>query len=844
MRLKLATSVGMPRVVWASAMAVALAAHPATCSNLTTCKDLAPSTCALLVADMAPFITQSLLTLSTSTSSNGALSMDSLVQDAQAYSQAATQTLVDHVDTIRGYDQNWFRTSLHLMATWGCASTLTEADKERCVAPNDPYAAMDATGTSCVRVSGPGNCSSLGLCERKATCYWPPPTDNREPYFSAAVVDAATEWVHTGYMESLVPYVIPGVFMSMVVLVATTGFITCRCGLGRCYGSKPFKHGYSKCGKLVPALVFVFFSLVVAVLTAIAWTQHKTMSDGVVGAFQALDMTFANLNILSTNTLAPLRAVQQELNSTIDRIRQDVSDTEWVHEDFSALQRVTSTLTTTMKTTMGPYPIGCTPGTSAVCIACPPSMCADFPAALTQWIASLDTVHEAVDRSTKTMQNSVASAQASLGGAMNAASALLTMVQTRATASQTSLQSAWDIFKRIAEYRVEVILALFVLGLVGALLGCIALCAGYYSNSARLIKLMHLSWGLSALVSFVGFLVSATMLVLAILGNDACHYVVEVQHDVESLWPGQLAKTLDSCYAGESPLDALDLASSLAFSCSLPSDLTAATTGPSTLVALDPLVDQMSSFTLSTFGVSAAIADQYIAQAAATTPGLTRANIQTPWVLYSMPDAGQACAVSPTTAATCFMASYCNPTTTCLVDFTRAHDYKVAVDQIELELQQVQGDFAGAAPVVHSPSWPGSLPPIRDMALQYTAALVALGNGPLRALQNGAVGNMLLHVDQVKCSMQCSWLAKSTNLLYTSVCSNLVGSTLTVSLCIFLMCFSLLPMIVMAIVLEKRLRGKTKVKGARQRPPVATDVEASTAKKANRVPATSPALQV
>ncbi|RHY30482.1 hypothetical protein DYB32_004290 [Aphanomyces invadans] len=406
--------------------------------------------------------------------------------------------------------------------------------------PDDPYAAMDATGTSCVRVSGPGNCSSLGLCERKATCYWPPPTDNREPYFSAAVVDAATEWVHTGY---------------------------------------------SKCGKLVPALVFVFFSLV---------------------------------------------------------------------------------------------PRG--------------------------------------------------SAQASLGGAMNAASALLTMVQTRATASQTSLQSAWDIFKRIAQYRVEAILALFVLGLVGALLG---------------------SYRMS--------------------GVSGC-------------------------------------------------------------------------FTLSTFGVSAAIADQYIAQAAATTPGLTRANIQTPWVLYSMPDAGQACAVSPTTAATCFMASYCNPTTTCLVDFTRAHDYKVAVDQIELELQQVQvkspfldfpswycasktysmalsnacrwrqGDFAGAAPVVHSPSWPGSLPPIRDMALQYTAALVALGNGPLRALQNGAVGNMLLHVDQVKCSMQCSWLAKSTNLLYTSVCSNLVGSTLTVSLCIFLMCFSLLPMIVMAIVLEKRLRGKTKVK--------------------------------
>ncbi|RHY12666.1 hypothetical protein DYB25_004108 [Aphanomyces astaci] len=114
----------------------------------------------------------------------------------------------------------------------------------------DPYAAMDTTGKACVQVTGPGNCSALGLCERKSTCYWPPPVDNREPYFSQAELDAATQW----------------------------------------------------CGKVVPALIFMFFSLVIAGLTAVAWTQNQIMSDGVQGAFQAMDLTFANLNILSSTS--------------------------------------------------------------------------------------------------------------------------------------------------------------------------------------------------------------------------------------------------------------------------------------------------------------------------------------------------------------------------------------------------------------------------------------------------------------------------------------------------------------------------------------------------------------
>ncbi|KAF0744861.1 hypothetical protein AaE_008458 [Aphanomyces astaci] len=137
------------------------------------------------------------------------------------------------------------------------------------------------------------------------------------------------------------------------------------------------------------------------------------------------------------------------------------------------------------------------------------------------------------------------------------------------------------------------------------------------------------------------------------------------------------------------------------------------------------------------------------------------------------------------------------------------------------------------------------------MANTYTSALVGLGSGSLRSLQNGAVGNLLLHIDQMKCAMQCSWLAQTTSLLYTSVCANLVGSTLTVSLCLFVMSVCLLPMIVMAVVLEKRLRGKTKIYLGAKAPMASaagSDSEAiDAAKKSNGPslpPATCPSKQV
>ncbi|KAH9145114.1 hypothetical protein AeRB84_010976 [Aphanomyces euteiches] len=768
---------------------LAVAAGSVLATNLSSTTLCSPSTskCVLLNSDSLSFVNQSQLSLDDSSAQTG------VVGQAISYSKAATASLVAQVDSVRGYTQDWFHVSLKMMAIWACTSTLSAQDKQRCAPLGDPLAVMN--GSQCLAVAGVGNCSSLGLCERQPNCYWPPPVDDRQPYFTGDMAAAATTWTNSGYVGTFVPYMIPGLFLALVTFVSTITFVILRCGFDGCYGSAPFKYGYSKCNKVAPAIIFVASSLVVVVVTAIAFTQNQTMSEGIVGAFQAMDITFANLNVMTQNVDGPLASIKQNLNTSVESIRQDLGTTTWVSSNFTMLSQVTTQWTASLQA-LGPFPSG--------------SLCRTLPQSLNQWLAQLVTIRQSVDSSISTMRSSVASAEASISNSLQSASLLVDYVQLKAASSQTSLHSAWTTFKKIAKYRIEVILAIFILGLAVAFFGLIALCAGYRSNSSRWIKVMHVSWGLGAWVAFVGFIISSAMLVIAILGNDGCHYVLEIQKNVELIWPGQLAKVLDSCYAGQNPLNALDLSNDLSFSCSLPASLSNASQGTTALSSFQSFVAQMNGFSTASFGLSDSSTASLIAQAARSTPGLNATNIRTPWTIYGQSSAGSSC-TNATTAPTCFMNGKCT-TSACYADYVKAYSTVLATDQIVVKLRELKSDLAAASPIVHSSSWPSSLTSIQDVATQYTTALNSLSKGPIQRLQNGPMGSLLLDIDRVKCSMDCSWLVGATDLLYTSICTNLVGSTLSISLCVFLLCFFLLPMIVTAILLEKRLRGVPKAK--------------------------------
>ncbi|KAF0720213.1 Aste57867_482 [Aphanomyces stellatus] len=811
----------------------------AAAARATTCEsDPSSSQCAMMNAGATPFLTKSALSLAP-----GPGSQNSYVSQAESMSKTVSAAMAYQLDWLRGYNSPWFRNSLEMLVTWGCVSSLNATDKQRCVPRGNPLAVLDpATNTTCLAVAGPGNCSSLGLCERRANCYWPPPADNRAPYYSSDRSAAATAWANTGYVETFVPYVIPGVFFAWLVLVSTIIFVILRYCAGKCYGSAPNRYGYTKCGKCAPAMVFCLFSLGIAIMTAVAFTQSQTLSDGIVGAFQAMDIAFANLNVMASNANSPLSTVANVLNTTVATINStsssngnalSLANTAWIAANLTTLTDLTTALAASMGSMA--FPQGC--GDSVPCFTGSTAFRVTFPQSLMQWLHQVQTAGRATSRAATSLAQDIVAAQMVVASAVASASSLLQFVQTKATTSQLSLHDAWSTFQSVAKYQVEVVLAIFLLGLAVAFfgqhvprnfsarrvaqsldVGIIALCAGCCSHTTRLIKVMHVSWVLGAFVSFVGFLISASMLVLAVLGNDACHYVQEIQHDAQSLWPGQLASLVDSCYANQSPLDALGLGSSLAFSCSLPGDLVAATS--TTVSSLQPLVNQMQAFNTSDFGLSDTTIAQALNQASAIiSHTLTRTNIYTPWILYGDSSAGPCSSQSGSSHIVLCYMSYKQCQGTCLNVFSTAYYMTLAADQLQLALVQLQSDFdALPHPVVHSSSWTPTITSINDYATQYTTALSTFVSGPLASLQHGAVGTLLTDINKLKCAIQCSWLNSATSQLYSSVCTNIVGSTLVLSLCIFLMCFGLLPMILCAVVLEKRLRGMKKSKSDKSAP--------------------------
>ncbi|OQR81852.1 hypothetical protein THRCLA_11344 [Thraustotheca clavata] len=767
------------------------------------------SKCLALTSKNIAYVTSSSLT-STSTAA-----VNSALQKAQAASKQATLMLVKCVDDVRGYDQLWFQNSLQSIATFACDSMLSSAEKERCVPIGNSAAVLN--GSLCQRVSGNGNCFDQGLCERAANCYWPPPANDREPYYSAADISAAKDWVTHSYPNSFVPFAIPGVFLACIVLLSMVVFLILRCGCNRCYGRNPHRHGYTKLQRVVPITVFGLFTIGIILCAAFAFTQNQVITDGINGSFDAIDMALSNLDTMTNNIDSPLEMISSTVNSTVSQITKQLNPANtsiWMASDMATLQKLTSTFTNRLSS-LGPFPLGCTTGGSDVCVSCPAALCSSIPSALTTTMQSLSSSQSAILTIVTTMYNNLQQSQSTIESALSDAATLLGYVQTKATSTQSNLRSAYTSFTSVSSVQIAALLAAFALGLFVCFLGIIGIITGVCSRTCCLIRILNLSWFLGALVCILGFILSAVILIIAMMGNDMCHYVNVLHDNSSAVWPGQMSEILQSCFQNTSLLNALDIDSELSFSCTLEDKFTITNslnftplTAAMTTLSTDLLsIDETTWFSQSP--------EQLVNEAKAYIPNLTLQNLPTPWKAYgyaSLSATGEtSCySASTTVAPRCYMNIKCNGgSTSCYASYVAAYDTYLAEQQIHDSLVELNADFS-AATSQHSAGWNTSYVSILNYMTTYTDALTQLNYNVLAPLKSGVVGDILKRVDQMKCSMTCRWLNASYNLLYDSVCSNLVGSTLIISLCIFLMCLFLLPIIFMEIVLEKRLRGLRK----------------------------------
>ncbi|OQR82426.1 hypothetical protein ACHHYP_16054 [Achlya hypogyna] len=808
------------------------------------------SECLRLTATNAVYAASSSLASLSTTSTN------SVWDQTQATSRQATELLLQRVDDVRGYSAGWFQNSLHALTTFACDATLSAADKERCVPRGHAAAVMN--GSQCLVVAGAGNCADQGLCERAANCYWPPPTADREPYFAASDIAAAKAWVTTGYPESLVPYAIPGVFLATLVLLATVVFFILRCGCNRCYGRKPHRHGYSRAERVRPIAVFALFSLGIALCAGFAFLQNDVITHGIHGAFDAVDMTLTNLNTMADNINAPLEAVSATLQATVADIEQryvatpDVelnpaTTTQWMEGNMTTVDTLRRQFAASLAA-LGPFPLGCDRATAEVLPNCASS-------SRQRWPPPCKRSQRARARSKrKRVQSTLAAnatrSQASIEASLASAATLLHSVQAKAAALQMSVRVAYHAFSSVSFAQVSALMAGFAAGVVVCVMGMPHTVARYRSFASLALRRASLreraafcgccmlrgtsdlagarQTSFGAFICVVGFVISAAILVVAIVGNDSCHYVRVFHDDTPAVWPGQTADVLHACFHGTSLLKALDVEADLAFSCSLQAEFSVANN-----VSLAPLVAQMAALGRTLQAVNEttwfahSTADLVVA-ASAYTAQLTLANLPTPWEAFGYPTllaSGEAtCYFEPAVnAPRCYMAKACHGAATpCYTTFVAAYDTYVGENQLRSALQELNvrrasgptrimggGDFS-ATTGAHTAGWNTSIVSIRNYTADFVDALTALTGDVLGPLQSGRVGAILDGVDRMKCSMRCDWLNPGYDLLYGSVCADLVGATLTVALCVFLMCVFLVPIIVAAIILEKRLRGLRK----------------------------------
>ncbi|EQC30210.1 hypothetical protein SDRG_12061 [Saprolegnia diclina VS20] len=778
---------------------------------MTSCSasELLPgsATCLTLTTQNDAFATSSTLTPATTSTS-----LMSFAQDAVS-TQGATTAAFERVDSVRGHSDTWFRNSLQAIAIYACDTMLSVSDKQRCVARDDPSAVLN--GTLCLRVGGDGNCFDQGLCERAANCYWPPPNVNRTPYYTEANLRAASAWVTTAYPKSFVPYAIPGVFLASLVLLVTVVFLILRCGCDRCYGTRPHRHGYTRAERLRPILVYGFFAIGVVLCAVFAFTQNQIITKGVNGAFSAVDMSLTNLQTMTRNVDKPLAHVSSTLNTTVAEIQQQLNPSStraWMNDNMTTLWTLRAHLQFSLAN-LGPYPIGCSLGSSDVCVTCPPALCDTFPAAFNATVAAFNQSHTSMQAVVNTMYSSLQLSQTTIQAALDGADTYLASVQTKAATTQASVHTAYSAFTTISIAQVAALMAAFGLGVAVCALGLVGIVAGHCSRKSCLVRVLNGAWVWGATICIGGFALSAAILIFAMLGNDVCHYVSVLRDNSTSVWPGQASEILHACFHNTSLLSALGIQGELAFSCPLEQELQASHALP--LTALVTAVTNLSQ-TLHAANASAWVAAspaELVTQAAVYTPQLTLDNLPRPWEAdghASLQASGQsACYFESTTnAPRCYMSKSCN-SAACYATYVAAYDTYLAEAQIRTALDQLDTDFGGGSGS-HTAGWNASIPSIAEFATAYVGNLTQLQTSVLAPLQKGVVGVLLGAIDTTTCSMDCAWLDASYDLLYDSVCSNIVGALLTIALCLFLMCFFLLPVIASAIVLEKRLRGLRK----------------------------------
>ncbi|KAG6598190.1 putative protoporphyrinogen oxidase [Phytophthora cinnamomi] len=738
---------------------------------------------------------------------------------------------------LRKKSNSWYKDSLTKFTTYICVKSSSDAELERCVDSSSSDAVRDING-KCVVMLDTDSCNSKGKCERRSNCKWddvvPSGTDARRQLFTDADVTTATKWMSTGYPSSLAPFVAPGTVMGVLTALGCIGFVVARCMFNQCGGREPSEKGYSRCDIIIPTLTFLVCSLAVFICMVITAALNTNISDGVEGVLYSLKATLENANIFVANLLVPLNNATTELALATKAVNSQLKNSDWIATDGATLRQMLAEFGS-IYYNHGAFPsLTCDPTSSdTFCMACPDRVCGspvtffvnNSDAAIS---ASSDIVGDAVGL----LLSSLVTGSTALDTALRTAARDIAVLGVTTNSSMDVVDVLSSTFNNLSFSRSALVVCVFFFGMIASILGIIAIVKNACTaKTTQWVHLLHVSWALGVLVAVLSFVLSASLLAVGAVWYDSCEYMKVLHQDMSPYASTQMSAMANACFNGSNILTPLGLDTPLSFSCNVEEEYAVVkatdTTSVPTIIATYGQI--VSNYDLTDFSFNSTRSRSLVSKLATAatkanitaTTKFTTENVLTPWLAYNLPSTKYNSRCANSTAdvlPVCFMNAHCDskeagsqPQAACQVAFSDAYQYMLAFDKASTMLDEMREALLGDTGKNFPEQWNYSVS-ISEFATSYFSKITALKTGPISTMlgDKGVVRNLLTSVEQARCSGDCSWTNLSFDAINEALCNDVLGTTLAISLCALFLSLFLLPLIVSAIILQKRLRGVAK----------------------------------
>lgn len=763
---------------------------------------------------------------------NAALAYKTARQSALKLSAVAGNSAMSGM---RKKSEGWYKQSLASFTTYICVKSSTTSELERCVDLSSSDAVRDING-QCVVMRDTDSCHSKGKCERRSNCKWddvvPNGTQARRQLFTDENVTTAVNWMSTGYPSSLAPFVVPGTVMSVLTALGCIGFVFLRCFFNRCGGRDPNEKGYSRCDIIVPTLTFLVCSLAVFICMVVTAALNTNISNGVADVLYSLKATLENANIFVGNLITPLNYATTELTIASKAVATQLKTSEWIADDGATLRKMIADFQS-IYFHHGAFPTAtCNSATSeSFCLACPERVCgSSVTLFVSNSAAAISASSDVVDNAVSLLQSAFGSNGTALNLTLRTAVRDMTAMGAMTNSSIDVVDVLTTTFNDLSYSRSALVVCVFFFGMIASIVGIVAIVKNACTaQTTKWVHLLHVSWSLGVLVCVLSFVLSASLLAVGAVWYDSCEYMKLLHQDMSPYASTQMAGMANACFNGSNILAPLGLAVPLSFSCNVEDEYKmvqgADTTKMQTLIS--SYGDVVSNYDLTDFNFNSSRARNLVtklstaAEAALKKPPVkfTQENVLTPWLAYNEPSTSYGCDNTTDELPVCFMTGLCasdakakkTDQTACRLAFNEAYAYLSAFDKASTMLDEMRETLLGDTGKTFPDQWNYSIS-ISEFANAYFTKITALKSGPLSTLlgQDGAVRNMLTVVEQARCSGDCAWSNLSFDAINEALCNDVLGTTLAISLCALFLSLFLLPLIISAIILQKRLRGMAK----------------------------------